>query len=255
MIAGSMRIYAVIPARYHSTRLPGKPLLNETGKYLVQHVYERASEAKSIDRVIVATDDRRIFDAVEGFGGEAMMTSADHATGTDRVAEVARLTDADAFVNVQGDEPEIDPEMIDAAAELLADDRAQVGTLAVRSADRERFFDPNTVKVVTDLDGFALYFSRSPLPGGKRLEEWALTSGFSFLLHVGLYSFRRDFLLRFAQMPKSPLEELESLEQLRALDNGCRIKVGITDREPIGVDTPEDYERFMNNYRAQTTSD
>ncbi|NQT18088.1 MAG: 3-deoxy-manno-octulosonate cytidylyltransferase, partial [Planctomycetes bacterium] len=140
-------------------------------------------------------------------------------------------------------------------AELLADGRAHVGTLAVRSADRERFLDPNTVKVVTDLDGFALYFSRSPLPGGKRLEEWALTGGFSFLLHVGLYSFRRNFLMRFARMPKSPLEQLEGLEQLRALENGFRIKVGIAHHEPIGVDTPEDYERFVNNFRAQTTSD
>jgi len=250
-----MQTYAVIPARYHSTRLPGKPLLNKTGKYLVQHVYERASAASSISHVIVATDDARIFDAVKAFGGEAMMTSPDHATGTDRVAEVARLTDAQAYVNVQGDEPEIDPAMIDAIAELLADDRAHIATLAVRSSDRERFFDPHAVKVVTDLDGFALYFSRSPLPGGKKLEERAKSGAFSFLVHVGLYGFRRDILMQFAEMKQSPLEELESLEQLRALENGYRIKVGITDHEPTGVDTPEDYRRFVEKYGKQVTAD
>ena len=254
IVSGFMETYAVIPARYQSTRLPGKPLLNKTGKYLVQHVYERASAAKSVSRVIVATDDRRILDAVESFGGEAMMTSPDHATGTDRVAEVARNTDADAFINVQGDEPEVGPAMIDAAAELLADGRADIATLAVRSSDRGRFFDPNTVKVVTDLHGFALYFSRSPLPGGKRLDRRVGSAAFSFLVHVGLYGFRREFLLRFAGLPKSPLEELENLEQLRALENGCRIKVGIADREPIGIDTPEDYETFVEKHRRQMTS-
>ena len=243
-----MRVYAVIPARYQSTRLPGKPLLKDTGKYLVQHVYERASAAKKIGRVIVATDDPRIFEAVRGFGGEAMMTSPGHPSGTDRVAEVAASAagrDADAFVNVQGDEPEIEPAMIDAAAELLADDRAAISTLAVRSADRERFFSPNCVKVVTDREGFALYFSRSPLPGGKKLEERAASPGFSFLVHVGLYGFRREFLARFASLGKSTLEELESLEQLRALENGYRIKVGMAQCEPMGVDTREDYERFV----------
>jgi len=250
-----MQAYAVIPARYHSTRLPGKPLLKQTGKYLVQHVYERASAAGSVSRVIVATDDARIFDAVSAFGGEAMMTSPHHATGTDRVAEIARLTDADAYVNVQGDEPEIEPAMIDAVVELLADDRAHIATLAVRLSDRERFFDPHTVKVVTDLDGFGLYFSRSPLPGGKDLKERVKSGAFSFLVHVGLYGFRREFLLQFARMKKSPLEELESLEQLRALENGYRIKVGITDREPTGVDTPEDYRRFVEKHAGKMTAD
>ena len=250
-----MRIYAVIPARYQSTRLPGKPLLNDTGKYLVQHVYERAASARTIARVIVATDDRRIFDAVRGFGGDAMMTSPDHPSGTDRVAEVARSVDGDAFINVQGDEPEIEPAMIDAAAELLADNRADISTLAVRSADPQRFLSPNCVKVVTDRNGFALYFSRSPLPGGKKLDERMNSSRFSFLVHVGLYGFRREFLMRFAELPKSHLEELESLEQLRALENGYRIKVGIAEHEPMGVDTPEDYARFVQRWTGGRAGD
>ena len=244
-----MRIYAVIPARYQSTRLPGKPLLNETGKYLVQHVYERAAAARSVSGVIVATDDRRIFDAVLAFGGRAMMTSPDHPSGTDRVAEVARSLDADAFINIQGDEPEIDPAMIDAAAGLLADDRAAISTLAVRSSDPQRFLDPNCVKVVTDREGFALYFSRSPLPGGKKLDARVAAPGFRFLVHVGLYGFRRDFLMRFAELGKSPLEELESLEQLRALENGYRIKVAVVEHEAMGVDTPEDYARFVERWK------
>jgi 3-deoxy-manno-octulosonate cytidylyltransferase (CMP-KDO synthetase) len=184
-----------------------------------------------------------------------MMTSPDHATGTDRAAEVARRTDADAFINVQGDEPEIDPAVIDAVTALLQDDRADVATMAVRSSDRARFLDPNTVKVVTDREGFALYFSRSPLPGGKKLEQWAGSGAFSFLIHVGLYGFRRDFLMRFAELPGSPLEELESLEQLRALENGYRIKVGIAKEEPVGVDTPDDYRRFVERHRGQMGSD
>jgi len=245
----SMRIYAVIPARYQSTRLPGKPLLNETGRYLVQHVYERAEAARSIDGVIVATDDRRIFNAVLAFGGRAMMTSPDHPSGTDRVAEVARSLDADAFINVQGDEPEIDPTMIDAAAGLLADDRAAISTLAVRSSDPQRFLDPNCVKVVTDREGFALYFSRSPLPGGKKLDARTAAPGFSFLVHLGLYGFRREFLMRFAELGKSALEELESLEQLRALENGYRIKVAVVEHEAMGVDTPEDYARFVERWK------
>jgi len=246
-----MRIHAVIPARYQSTRLPGKPLLNETGKYLVQHVYERAAAARSIAGVTVATDDRRIYDAVLSFGGQAMMTSPDHPSGTDRVAEVARWVDADAFINVQGDEPEIDPAMIDAAAGLLADDRAAISTLAVRSADPKRFLDPNCVKVVTDRDGFALYFSRSPLPGGRKLDDRIAAPGFSFLVHVGLYGFRRDFLMRFARLAKSPLEELESLEQLRALENGYRIKLAVVEHEAMGVDTPEDYARFVERWKKK----
>jgi len=248
-----MQIYVVIPARYQSTRLPGKPLLKETGKYLVQHVYERAAAATKISRVIVATDDRRIFEAVQAFGGNAAMTSAEHASGTDRIAEVARAfgDDADAYINVQGDEPEIEPAMIDAAAELLADKRADISTLAVRSSDRERFLNPNTVKVVLDGEGFALYFSRSPLPGAKKLGERITAPDFSFLAHVGLYGYRRDFLLTFAEWPRSPLEEIESLEQLRALEHGCRIKVGIAQHEPAGVDTPEDYRRFVERAKKR----
>lgn len=208
-----------------------------------------------VQRVIVATDDPRIAHAVRSFGGEAMMTSPDHPTGTDRVAEVARVTDADVYVNVQGDEPEIDPSMIDSAARLLADERADIATVAVPSTDRARFFDPNTVKVVTGTEGFALYFSRSPLPGSKTIESWSASSGFSFLVHVGLYAFRREFLLQFSELPKTPLEQMESLEQLRALENGRRIKVALAEIEPIGVDTPDDYTRFVQRYRKQVRLD
>jgi len=243
-----MQIYAVIPARYHSTRLPGKPILKKTGKYLVQHVYERASQARTVAKVIVATDDQRVCDAVRSFGGEVIMTSSEHLSGTDRVAEVAENTDAGAYINVQGDEPEILPEMIDAVGELLADPRAGIATLAVRSSDIERFYNPNTVKVVTDLEGFALYFSRSPIPGSKQLDEWAESPAFSFLVHVGIYGYRRDFLMKFAQLPAGRLESLENLEQLRALENGFRIKTGTATHEPTGIDTPEDYERFVRRY-------
>jgi len=245
-----MHIIAVIPARYQSTRLPGKPLLNATGKYLVQHVYERARLARSVGRVIVATDDARIADAVRSFGGEAMLTSPDRASGTDRVAEVARHAPADAYINVQGDEPEIDPAMIDAVAELLREDPADVATLAVHCGDRERYLDPNTVKVVVDRAGHALYFSRSPLPGVKDRAAWMDSSEFGFLAHVGIYGYRRGFLLEITATPPTPLEKLESLEQLRALESGRTICVGIAEHETAGVDTPDDYRRFVERYRG-----
>jgi len=241
-----MGVTVVIPARYASTRFPGKPLADLCGKPMIQWVYERSSGCDLVDRVVVATDDRRIADAVSGFGGESVMTRADHPTGTDRLAEVARQLQDDLVVNVQGDEPLIDPAMIEAAvAPLLADPSIPMGTLKTPLASLEEYRNPNVVKVVTDLQGFALYFSRAPIPFPRdfaadidaRWEELATAK------HIGLYVYRRDFLLEYPGLPVTPLEKQESLEQLRALEHGFRIRVAQTQLAGQGVDTPEDLER------------
>lgn len=235
---------AIIPARYASSRFPGKPLLNRTGKYLIQHVYERVRKAQTIDRVIVATDDDRILRAVLDFGGEAVMTRADHATGTDRIAEVARGLATDLVVNVQGDEPEIEPDSIDLLVRLMERRlEAAMGTLACPFPPDGDPQSPNAVKVVTDRQGTALYFSRSLIPYPRDAGGVADPAG-DWLLHVGIYAYRRDFLLRYATLAPSRLEEAEKLEQLRALENGCRIVVGLIDHAGVGIDTPEDYEAF-----------
>lgn len=241
-----MRITAVVPARFASTRFPGKPLVEIAGKTMVERVYERVSRSATIDRVIVATDDQRIFQAVTAFGGEAWMTRADHATGTDRLAEVAADLQTDLVVNVQGDEPLIDPIMIDAAVTPLRDDPSiPMGTLRSRISDWQEFRDPNVVKVVTDMSGFALYFSRAPVPFPR--EQWhdadMPLAGLGAFKHIGLYVYRREFLLRFASLPATQLEEMEKLEQLRALEHGYRIRVVETGLNSIGVDTPEDVAR------------
>lgn len=240
-----MRITAIIPARFASTRFPGKPLVKIAGKTMIERVYERVGNSATIDRVIVATDDQRIFQAVSAFGGEAWMTREDHASGTDRLAEVAGQLEADLVVNVQGDEPLIAPAMIDAAVAPLRDDPSiPMGTLKSAISDWQEFRDPNVVKVVTDHAGYALYFSRSPIPFPR--DEWSTTGPIAHLgvfKHIGLYVYRRDFLLDFAAMPQSRLEKLEKLEQLRALEQGYRIRVVETDQTCIGVDTPEDVLR------------
>lgn len=241
-----MTIIAIIPARYGSTRFPGKALADLAGKPIIQHVYERTRAASLVSRVIVATDDRRIADVIRQAGGEAVMTSSSHETGTDRLAEVARGLDAEIVVNVQGDEPLIEPAMIDQAIEpFLSSPGLQMGTLKSRIRQLHDFLSPNVVKVVTDAEGYALYFSRSPLPFFR--DKWHDLKNEAFeagrLLcykHVGLYVYRRDFLLRFAAMPQTFLEVSEKLEQLRALENGVRIKVVETEFESLGVDTPED---------------
>ncbi len=266
--------FAVIPARYGSTRLPGKLILPEaktlTGKYLIEHVYFRVREARGIQGVLIATDDRRIFDVVTGFGGEAVMTSPEHKSGTDRVAEVARKIEADIIVNVQGDEPEVHPEMVDTVVEALKKDKeAVMATLANVIDSREEYQDPHAVKVVMDNKGHALYFSRSPIPydscGASREKEKAFKGsirlrrkefkGDSKLTgmcykHLGIYSYRKDFLLGYSQLPRSPLEETEKLEQLRALSNGYKIKVVVIPHRCSGVDTPEDFKRFVERCRA-----
>jgi 3-deoxy-manno-octulosonate cytidylyltransferase (CMP-KDO synthetase) len=247
-----MKTVIIIPARYRSSRLPGKPLLRETGKYLVQHVYERACEAKRADGVIVATDDPRIVAAVESFGGNVIMTRRDHPSGTDRVAEVAAQLDADVIVNLQGDEPLIDPVTLDLLPAMLArDPDAVMATLAVPIPSLEAWRNPNCVKVVCDAHGRALYFSRSPIPfvWDAQLDFTAAPS--CFLQHLGLYAYRRDFLLRLARTPPQALEKLEKLEQLRVLALGHRIQVGVVAQASIGVDTREDYERFVHLFRQR----
>lgn len=247
-------VAAVLPARFASTRFEGKPLQRDTGKYLIQHVYERASEAKSVSRVIVATDDSRIFEAVESFGGEAVMTRTDHANGTSRLAEAAETLDeqVEIIVNVQGDEPEIEPSAIDIAVEtLLANRDAVVSTLASPLAPGEDADDPNIVKVVRDLDGNALYFSRSRIPFDRE-GEWDST-GAVLLKHLGLYVYRREFLSEYIAWDCTPLECAERLEQLRILEHGKKITVAVID-EPTrpGIDTPEQYAAFVKRWRARS---
>jgi 3-deoxy-manno-octulosonate cytidylyltransferase (CMP-KDO synthetase) len=245
-------IVAIIPARYASTRLPGKPLSDIHGKTMIERVYERASAARRIDRVLVATDDERILAAVRSFGGEAVLTSASCRSGTDRLAEAAADIDAEVLVNVQGDEPMLDPTGIDAAAEaLVADPALPMATLSLPLRSPEEMLAPSVVKVVTDSAGMALYFSRSPIPhvripgapDARASAQAAVARGLA-RKHVGLYAYRRDVLRRLASLPPAPLEEAEGLEQLRALHNGIGIRVVPVDGEGgVGVDTPEDLER------------
>ncbi|MBN9123024.1 MAG: 3-deoxy-manno-octulosonate cytidylyltransferase [Planctomycetes bacterium] len=244
-----MRVAVVIPARFASSRLPGKPLLRETGKYLIQHVYERACRAKCAADVFVATDDRRIFDAVREFGGHPIMTRADHPSGTDRVAEVAAHRAADVLVNVQGDEPRIDPADIDLLAELMRDPTSDMATLAVPITDPDAYHSPNVVKVVCDDRGRALYFSRSPIPMVRDGAPDFRAAPPRFLQHLGIYAYRRSFLLQIAAAPPHPLEESEKLEQLRVLGTGGTIGVGIVREAHRGVDTPADYAEFVRWYR------
>lgn len=234
----------VIPARYQSSRLPGKPLALIGGKPLIQHVYERASLARSFDDLIVATDDVRIEKAVQAFGGQAMMTDRSHQTGSDRVAEVAENYDAEIIVNVQGDEPFISPTAIDLAVEKLRETPdAVVGTLVTPCRDEDELISENTAKVVQDATGSALYFSRSPIPFIRDAKDLtALLARSTFYLHIGIYVFRRDFLFQFIQLPQGALEQFEKLEQLRILENGHKIICAQTDYQAFSVDTQQDLE-------------
>jgi 3-deoxy-manno-octulosonate cytidylyltransferase (CMP-KDO synthetase) len=242
-----MHVTAIIPARFASTRLPGKPLLDILGKPMIQRVYERTALAACVQRVIVATDDERIARAVRDFGGEVCLTRPDHATGTDRLAEVAQGLDCPIVINVQGDEPLIDPRMIDAAVTpMLEDPTIAMATLKAPLETWAEFEDVNVVKVVTDREGFALYFSRAPIPWPRDRQHLAAgvtPSDLGMFRHVGLYVYRRDFLLSFAKLPATVLEQLEQLEQLRALEYGHRIRVVPTGLRSLGVDTAADLER------------
>lgn len=242
------KVVAIIPARYGSTRFPGKPLALINGLPMIQQVYNRVIKAETVDRVIVATDDQRIVDVVENFSGEVMLTRDDHPTGTDRLAEVAEQIDAELIVNVQGDEPLIDPRMIDQAVDPLVKDLSiEMGTLASGIDEIEDFYNPNVVKVVRGQDGMALYFSRAPIPCPRDLTQDMLEKTFmqlGLLRHIGLYVYRRDLLLAYPGWPKTPLETLENLEQLRALERGVKLYVAVTECGCHGVDTPEDLERI-----------
>ena len=238
---------AVIPARFASTRFPGKPLVDIGGKTMIRRVFEQVMQAGLVDRAIVATDDERIRDHVRAWGGEVMMTRSDHPSGTDRCAEVARkFPDADFVLNVQGDEPFVQPQQINLLAETLTSDRRfSIATLAKKIEQSDMLFNPNVVKVVfAEQSGAAIYFSRHPIPfvRGASPEEWMTQQ--PFYKHIGLYGFRRSTLLRIARLQPTPLERAESLEQLRWLEYGLRIRVGITNLETVGIDTPEDLMKW-----------
>ncbi len=248
-------IIAIIPARFGSTRFPGKSLVPIQDKPMIQWVYERTRMSRLIDHVIVATDDERIMKAVSSFGGEAVMTSSSHATGTDRVAEVVQRIECDIVVNVQGDEPLIQAAMIDEAiSPLLLDPSVPMATLCKKIERKEEAFDPNTVKVVFDKNGFALYFSRAPIPWSR--DGWTGKMSFSDLSldgpmfkHIGLYVYRRDFLLDYSKMQQTTLEAMEKLEQLRVLEHGCKIKVIATEHESFGVDIPDDLSKILQRLK------
>jgi len=249
-----MKVLGIIPARYGSTRFPGKPLALLAGRPMVQWVYERASQTELLKEVLVATDDQRIFDAVKKFGGRVVMTRADHPSGSDRIAEVAATSDAEIIVNIQGDEPLIEPAAIDRGVKILLDHpAAQVGTLVRPIRDAADLRNPNVVKVALAQDRTALYFSRSAIPfcrGLRRAQssraqtdaEWLLQH--TYFKHIGLYIFRRDLLLQFVKWPLGVLERVESLEQLRLLEHGVRIHVAVTEYEARSVDTEEDWEEL-----------
>ncbi len=237
-----MSVIAIIPARYGATRLPGKPLLDQTGKTLIQHVVEAVQAAKAIDRIVVATDDERIREAVVAFGGEAVMTSEACASGTDRLAEAAAtlgLADDDVIINVQGDEPDMPGTCIDRLVALMAAGDAPMATLATALAPAEAA-DPNKVKVVCNAAGKAMYFSRAPIPFDRDGD-----GDVAHLLHLGIYGYRVSFLRTFTSLPPSPAEQAEKLEQLRALEYGYAIAVGVVDYAGTGIDTPDDYAAFV----------
>lgn len=249
MVNGNkMNMLAVIPARYASTRFPGKPLVEIQGKSMIRRVYEQVERSGVAGRMVVATDDVRIFDHVLAFGGQAMMTRNDHPSGTDRCAEVAAsFPEAEIILNIQGDEPFIQPEQIRLLAEtLLAAHPTGIATLAKKIASTEMLFNANVVKVVGSTQGRALYFSRHPIPylRGHAQESWL--ERHDYFKHIGLYGFRRDTLMNITRLSPSPLERAESLEQLRWLENGYQIALGFTELETAGIDTPEDLEKVNN---------
>jgi 3-deoxy-manno-octulosonate cytidylyltransferase (CMP-KDO synthetase) len=260
-----VKIVVCIPARYASTRFPAKVLAKDTGKYLIQHTWEQAGKAKLPERVVIAADDEKIVQAAREFGAECVLTSPKHNSGTDRIAEAVGHSDADIVVNVQGDEPRIDPDHIDYLAQLLVDNPdAPMATLVAPFAAREQIADPNVVKVVVsslvvrpsslDAPSRAIYFSRSVIPYDRDRPDVGNVG--NYLRHIGIYAYRRDFLLKITSLPQTPLEKLEKLEQLRALENGYTILVGQVERTCEGIDTPEQYaafaERWNRGHRAET---
>jgi len=289
ILSNGVKIVACIPARFSSTRFPGKVLAKDTGKFLIQHVYEQACQAKLIDRVIIAADDRRVVEAAKSFGAECVLTSVKHQSGTDRIAEAVKNVDADIVVNLQADEPEIDPDNIDYVARLLADNPDYpMATLAAPFDNAKQIADPNIVKVVVsscvpstalgtgvrdascekkEMDsrfrgndstqyarrntqddiGRAIYFSRSPIPYDR--EKAGIGKLEQYLRHIGIYAYRKEFLLKITALPQTPLEKIEKLEQLRALENGFSILVGRVKHTCDGIDTPEQYAEFVKRYK------
>jgi 3-deoxy-manno-octulosonate cytidylyltransferase (CMP-KDO synthetase) len=249
-----VKIVVCIPASYASTRFPGKVLAKETGKYLIQHTWEQARRAKLPSRVVIAADDEKIVQAARTFGAECVLTSPNHQSGTDRIAEAVGQGDAEIVVNVQGDEPQIDPEHIDYVAGLLLDNPdVPMATLATGFASREQLTDPNVVKVVVAARGKAIYFSRSVIPYDREHAGVGETS--HYLRHIGIYAYRRDFLLKITSLPQTPLEKLEKLEQLRVVENGYTILVGKVEHTCEGIDTPEQYAAFVKRYLGPVKDD
>ncbi|MGV7221267.1 MAG: 3-deoxy-manno-octulosonate cytidylyltransferase [Nitrospinales bacterium] len=240
------KVVAVIPARWGSKRFPGKPLAIIQGRPMIEWVYDGVKKAQSVTDIIVATDDERVYSTVNGFGCRAVMTRSDHASGSDRIAEVVAGMSCDIVVNIQGDEPLISPEDIDLVVDsILSDSSIQVTTLKIKINSIDEFLDPNTVKVVTNKDNFALYFSRSPIPFNRDCDTNSveIINKFPKYKHIGLYAYTKSFLLEFSEWDKSDLEESEKLEQLRILENGISIKVEETINDSIGVDSPDDVKK------------
>lgn len=246
-----MRILGIIPARYESSRFPGKPLAMIQGKSMIQRVYEQASKANSLQKVIVATDDKRIYDHVQSFGGKVVMTSSNHSSGTDRCNEVVEKLQKESenyqvLVNIQGDEPFINPVQIDQLTEVFKKETTEIATLIKPIMDKKVLDNPNVVKVVRQIDGKALFFSRFPIPYFRGLQGDELFQKANYYKHLGIYAYKSDILSRICALPKSKLEETESLEQLRWLENGFSIQTEITHLESMAVDTPEDLLKLTN---------
>jgi 3-deoxy-manno-octulosonate cytidylyltransferase (CMP-KDO synthetase) len=243
-------VYACLPARYNSTRFPGKVLAKDTGKFLIQHTYERACLAKLPNKILIAADDKRIAQAAKSFGADCIMTSRDCASGTDRIAEAVAELDVDIVINLQADEPEIEPANIDKVAQLLIDNPdVPMATLAAEFQNAEQISDPNIVKVVTDKDGRAIYFSRSVIPYDR--EKNGVGPLTCYLRHLGIYAYRKDFLLKFTKLPQGRLEQVEKLEQLRAVENGYPILIGKVEHFCDGIDTPKQYAEFVQRQKSK----
>ena len=252
-----MKVLACIPARYGSTRFEGKVLAKDTGKFLIQHTYEQTCRAELPEKVIIAADDKRIAEAAESFGAECILTSPEHKSGTDRIAEAVRDIDVDIVINVQADEPEIDPGNIDFLARLLLETQNsklktqnyRMATLAADFQNADQIADPNIVKVITDAGGRAIYFSRAPIPYDR--EKAGIGNVSQYLRHIGTYAYRKDLLLKITELPQSHLERIEKLEQLRAIENGFDILVGKVKHTSDGIDTPDQYADFVKRYKRQ----
>lgn len=240
-----MNIIGIIPARYASSRFPGKPLVDLKGKTMIQRVYEGVSKSKKISKIIVATDDQRIFDTVKAFGGEVVMTSVDHTTGTDRCGEVAALLpDADVVVNIQGDEPLVNYQQLDALCDAFEDDKVEIATLGINKVTEEEQQNTNRIKIVLDENENGMYFSRSPIPNTANAQQ-EIINQFQFYRHIGLYAYRKNTLLELVNLKPTLIEKIESLEQLRWLYYGYKIKVVQTEIETPNIDVPEDLEKVL----------